>query len=84
MTLDEAYCLLTTLVRLLVGQPALVITEATLGTAIDGWDSLQQVLLFAELEERLGVRFSSSEIDSITSFRELAELLARKTAHSAV
>lgn len=47
-------------------------------TNIDGWDSLVQVELIAEVEEHFDISFSLKDLPQLNSVRSIAELVEQK------
>ncbi len=61
-----------------VDNEELVITDTTVATDVKGWDSLAQVLIIGELQNELGVRFTSSEISGYANVGELVDAILTK------
>ena len=51
------------------------ITEETLRTDIENWDSMTHLSLILNLEERFGRPFSMEEIESIKGVKDLLQIL---------
>jgi acyl carrier protein len=69
---------ISSIVRKKLGVPAdFDLTQAGLGT-ISSWDSLRHIELILELEMRLGVHFTSSEIESCRTYAQLEKLCLDK------
>jgi acyl carrier protein len=47
---------------------------------VEGWDSLMHVSLMINIERAFGVRFSTTEVASMTNVGELARLLEQRIA----
>ena len=45
---------------------------------IDGWDSLNHILLVVGIEKKLKIRFSSGEIASYKNVGEMCEAISKK------
>lgn len=56
----------------------LVIEDSTVAADVDGWDSLAQVLIVGELQNELGVKFTSSEINGYANVGELVNAIQEK------
>ena len=70
----------STLVRKLLRLPANAdLSAAALGIT-PGWDSLKQIELLVSLESALGIRFLSSEMESLHRFTDLDSLCRKKIA----
>ncbi|MBN1675429.1 MAG: acyl carrier protein [Kiritimatiellae bacterium] len=46
---------------------------------VDGWDSMQHLILIGELEAAFGVRLSTNEILAMTSVAEIKRVLTART-----
>ena len=56
----------------------LVISDSTVAADVNGWDSLAQVLIVGELQNELGVKFTSSEINAYANVGELVNAILEK------
>ncbi len=56
----------------------LVINDSTVAADVDGWDSLAQVLIVGELQNELGVKFTSSEINGYANVGEFVSAIQEK------
>lgn len=66
------------IVREAVDNEELVLTDATVATDVEGWDSLAQVLIVGELQNELGVKFTSSEINGLANVGALVDAIVSK------
>ena len=55
----------------------IVLSRETTANDVEGWDSLTHVTLLVSLEQRLGIRFKSSEVADLKNVGELLDLIAR-------
>lgn len=53
----------------------LAVTRETTAVEVAGWDSLMHVALVLNVEKAFGLRFSSSEVDSLNSVGDLVDLV---------
>ena len=67
-------------IRNVLGDPDLALTLATTAKDVPGWDSLKQVMIILNVEDRFEVRLGSREIDAVTCVGDFLQLLAAKTA----
>lgn len=44
----------------------------------ENWDSFNHLLLISEIEKRLGVKFSISDVAKIKTFKDLKEFIASR------
>jgi acyl carrier protein len=82
MTDTDTFQKLTTILRDVFDRDDLVAKPELTAHHVEGWDSLSHVRLFVEIERAFSVRFSASEMASLKSVGQLAELIERKMARS--
>ncbi len=56
----------------------IVLNDNTVATDIEGWDSIAQVLIMGEIQNELGVKFTSSEINNLANVGELVDSIISK------
>lgn len=61
--------------------PELVITETTTAEDVPHWDSLNHLNVVAAAEQRFGVRFRTSEVESLKNVGDFVGLVAAKRKH---
>lgn len=66
------------IIREAVDNEDVVINDDTKATDVDGWDSLAQVLIVGELQNVLGVKFTSTEINGLANVGELVDAISAK------
>ena len=66
------------IIRGAVDDDEVVINDETIATEVDGWDSLAQVLIVGELQNELGVKFTSAEISKYANVGELVDAVMEK------
>ena len=66
------------IIREAVDDEDVVITDKTIASEVDGWDSLAQVLIIGEIQNELGVKFTSSEINGLANVGELIDAIQAK------
>lgn len=69
---------LTQTFRYVFDNPNLQLTSATTANDVEGWDSVMHINLIVATEKEFGVRFTTSEVMSLTNVGDLASLIARK------
>ena len=69
---------LQAIIREAVDDEEVVIADNTVASDVDGWDSLAQVLIVGEIQNELGVKFTSSEIGSYSNVGELVDAIKAK------
>jgi acyl carrier protein len=55
------------------------LTAATTASDISGWDSFKQIEIIMSVEERLGIKFQTREIDNLKCVGDLVGVIAKKT-----
>lgn len=78
MDSPHLYRELTAIFRDVFDDDQLVLTPETTAADIDGWDSMAHVGLIVAIEERLHVKFKSSELESLHNVGQLAGVLEYK------
>lgn len=58
--------------------PPTDVTEDTSPKTVSAWDSLKHIELVMTVEEASGVSFSPAEVVTLTSVREIRQLLVQK------
>lgn len=61
-------------------QPDGSITVATIFREIDGWDSVTLLGVLAAIDDRYGASLSASDIESVSSVGEVAELVSTRAS----
>ena len=75
---SHLYRELTQIFRDVFDDDALVLTPETTAADIDGWDSMAHIGLIVAIEERMHVKFNSSELESLHNVGQLAGVLEYK------
>jgi acyl carrier protein len=83
MTDVSVFDRLTPLLRDVFDDDNLVATPELTAQQVNGWDSLGNVRLFLEIEKAFSMRFSATEISTLKNIGQLAELIMRKSHHTA-
>lgn len=78
MTEPELYAELNTIFRRVLGDEAIELAETTTADDVDGWDSMNHIMIVVELEKRFGVKFHAAEMEELKNVGELMDLLHRK------
>lgn len=69
---------LQAIIREVVDDECLVISEDTIAEDVEGWDSLAQVLIVGEIQKEFGVRLSSAEVRNISNVGGLLDIINSK------
>jgi acyl carrier protein len=71
---------ITDILRDILHQPALVLTEASSADQVERWDSLAHVNLIMSIERHYQIKFSLGEIKQLRNVGEMMRLITSKTA----
>lgn len=71
---------ITDILRDILHQPALALTETSSADQVERWDSLTHVNLIMTLERHYKIKFSLGEIKRLRNVGEMIQLIAIKTA----
>ena len=66
------------LFRDVLDNPTLVVTRASSGHNVPGWDSLAHINLVAETEREFGVRFALGELETLKNVGDMVDLITTK------
>jgi acyl carrier protein len=77
MTKDTILDQITEIFREIFADNRIVLTSKTSVMEIDGWDSLAQISLMVAIETRLGIKFSSDEIEKLTIVGDIIDCIAK-------
>ena len=83
MTEDEIIASLTPVFQGVLDEPSLVLTPSTSAADVPGWDSVAHITLVVAIEQRLGVRFNTAEIEELRNVGDLAWLIGEKMKRKA-
>ena len=61
-------------------QPELELTDSTRAGAVEGWDSLAHLSVLFSLEDRFAIKFSDGEMGSIQNVGELVTIVAARSS----
>jgi acyl carrier protein len=56
----------------------LVLSPQLTARDVEGWDSLNHILLVVAVEQRFGIKFSTGEIDGLENVGQFIDLIERK------
>jgi acyl carrier protein len=71
---------LTDIFRTLFNNPSLELRDDLTANQVPGWDSFNHINLVMQVEEDMGVRFTTQEIAALANVGEFKALIARKLA----
>ncbi|MBK7028863.1 MAG: acyl carrier protein [Bacteroidales bacterium] len=71
---------LTLIMRRVLKQENLSLKEDFTDRDIEGWDSMAQVELIAEIEEHFNIEFSLKDLPRLNSVKNIIQLIEEKTS----
>ena len=78
MTRNEIKAKVADLLGDITDQDGLVLTDDTVASDVDEWDSMNHVKLILALESELNIRFEADEVSAPESVGSLVDLIASK------
>jgi acyl carrier protein len=78
MNKAEIWDIVTNVFRETLDLDNLVLTPATTARDVDGWDSLNHILLVVAVEQRFGIKFNTGEIDGLENVGQFIDLIESK------
>jgi len=78
MNETQIYETLTDIFRDLFDDEEIVLGPTTTAADVAGWDSNAHINIMASAEVKFGVKFTTSEIESLKSVGDLARLIQKK------
>ena len=75
MTEAESFAFLTTILQRVFERKDIVATPELTARDVFGWDSFKQVELLMEIQEALGIEFTTEEMDGIENVGALARMV---------
>ena len=78
MKKNEILAKLQDIIRDTVDDEDVVITNETVASDVDGWDSLAHVMIVGEIRNEFGVKLTSTEVAKIANVGEMVDAIAVK------
>ena len=78
MDRNEILINLQTILRDVVEDENLVLTESLNASDVPGWDSLAHINLIGEIEKKFNIHFSMGEIVVLKNIKDLVDLIQTK------
>lgn len=79
METTELLEILNGIFRKVLKREDITLTESTTAHDVDSWDSLTNMILLTEIENKFGVRFSFREIVKLKNVGDLCQTIQNKT-----
>ena len=78
MEKNEILAKLQDIIRETVDDEDVVVTNDTVASDVEGWDSLAQVMIVGEIRKEFGVKLTSAEIVNLENVGAMVEAIAAK------
>jgi acyl carrier protein len=78
LTSEEIYSQLTEIFQDVFDEPNLVPTAEMSAKDVDGWDSFNHINLILSVEQRFGIKFKTTELESLQNVGHLVSLIQSK------
>ncbi len=78
MSIEEVIEKIKPIFKDIFDDESLNINENSNSDNVDGWDSLNHILLVVEIEKKLKIKFSSGEIASYKNVGEMCKAISKK------
>jgi acyl carrier protein len=79
MTEQEILTVLTEVFQDVFDNPDIVITQTTSGADIPQWDSFSNINIILGIEMKLGVRFSTGDVEKMSNVGDLVNAISAKS-----
>ena len=78
MTEPEIYTFLTGVFEEIFMREPMTLTPELTANDVEGWDSFKQIEIIVAIQEGLGIKFATKELDNLQCVGDLAKLIAAK------
>ncbi len=78
MTKDEILMQIRSVFYEVLNRNNIVLTETTAVCDIDGWDSLTNIIVITQIEQRMGIRFNFREMLRVKNLGDLCNAVLTK------
>ncbi|MBN2262206.1 MAG: acyl carrier protein [Prolixibacteraceae bacterium] len=80
MTHDHTFNKVSEIILKNVGQTKLNLNRNTLSSDVDGWGSLQHIMIISEIEETFGIKFDFMEILEMKSVGDICIAIEKQNS----
>ncbi len=80
MTEQEIYSALTEIFHDIFDDDSLVLTPQLSAADVSKWDSMNMILILVAVEQRLGVKLRSREVNDLRNVGDLVAVISRRLA----
>lgn len=75
MNRKDALNIVQKVIQELFNNSEIIITDSTVSSDVDGWDSFETINVFVTLEDEFGIHFDLKEISCIKNVGELVDCI---------
>ena len=76
MNREEIYAKLNEVFRDIFDDEKIVVSDSTVATDIDGWDSLMHITLIGAVEDEFDIKFSMKDIVGMKNVGQMVDVIA--------
>lgn len=80
MKREEIYSKLTDVFRDVFDNAEIVLSDTTTADDIDGWDSLENVILVVAIEKMFGIRLTMPELNGLENVGQMVDVIEKKVS----
>lgn len=66
------------IIRETIDNDDVLVTNDTIATDVDGWDSLAQVMIIGEIRNQFGVKLTASEVATLANVGAMVDAISSK------
>jgi acyl carrier protein len=78
MTDAEIFADISEIIRDVLDQPKLAITDDTTAEGVEGWDSFNHINIVVAIEEKFHIKIRTAEVEEVKNVGELTALVKKK------
>ncbi len=78
MNRDQITLIVQDIIRDILDNDSLIISDAMIAQDVDNWDSLAHISIITAIEKQLNIRFNISEIESMDNIGTTIHLIEKK------
>jgi acyl carrier protein len=78
MDRDSIFAALADIIREVLDDDGLTLSEATTADDIEGWDSMTHITIVVAAERRFHVKFNTAEIEELKNIGDFVTLIGKK------
>lgn len=79
MTKEQIIPIIETILTEVLGHKNFELTESTRAENVDGWNSLNHMIIIGEIEKKFNIRFKLKELNKLENLGDLMNMIIVKT-----